>query len=360
MTIIGLHHITVVTGDAQRNVDFYTGTLGLRLVKKTVNFDDPGSYHLYFGDATGAPGTAITFFEWPDAPRGRTGIGGTHHYALSVPDRDALLMWKRYLNDRGIKTYGIYNRTYFQSLYFSDPDGTNIELATAGPGLTVDEPADALGQSAVMPPEGNTRSGRDEAAITAETWPEPVAAITPEMALSRGMHHISATSANIQRTHRFYSDLLELPLVKQTVNYDDPDMKHWYWSAGEGSSTLITYFEGDPRRTRRSTMGRGQTHHFAFAVADDDVQLRWREKLVKAGLPVSPVRDRTYFKSIYLKDPDGHIIEIATVPPGFMVDESYETLGSALKLPPFVEPQRAEIERALTPLTVPAWPLEVR
>jgi glyoxalase family protein len=358
MTIIGLHHITIVTANAQRNVDFYAGTLGLRLVKKTVNFDDPNTYHLYYGDATGAPGTAITFFEWPGAARGRTGIGGTHHFALTVPDRDVLLKWKRYLNDRGIRTHGIFNRTYFESLYFTDPDGTIIELATAGPGLTVDEPAGALGQSPVMPAPANTRAQRDEDAIAAETWPEAVPALTPDMALTRGMHHISATSANINRTHRFYQDLLELPLVKQTFNYDDPDMKHWYWSAGEGSSALVTYFEGDPRRTRRSTMGAGQTHHFALAVADEDAQLVWREKLVKAGLPVSPVRDRTYFKSIYTKDPDGHIIEIATLPPGFMVDESYEALGSGLMLPGAVEPQRAELERALTPLTVPPYSLK--
>jgi glyoxalase family protein len=135
MTIQGLHHITLVTSDAQRNVDFYTKTLGLRFVKKTVNFDDPGSYHLYYGNQTGSPGSAITFFVWPGAPNGRPGIGGTHHVAQTVEDYDGLLKWKRRLTDLGVKVDGPYDRNYFKSIYFHDPDGTFWKLRRAAPAL---------------------------------------------------------------------------------------------------------------------------------------------------------------------------------------------------------------------------------
>lgn len=358
MTILGLHHITIVAHNAQRTVDFYTRVLGQRMIKKTVNFDDPGSYHLYFGNETGDPGTAITFFEWPQTPKGRPGIGGTHHFALSVASRDALLKWKRRLTDLGVRVAGPFDRTYFTSIYFDDPDGTHIEIATLEPGMAVDEPLEALGQRHIDPPVGNTRGNRDEEAIKAETWHEPVPVITPDMALMRGMHHITAISSNIERTHGFFHNLLGMPLVKQTVNYEDPSSKHWYWGVDGGKpGTLITYFEHDPAKVRRVQMGAGQTHHFALAVADEDEQLRWREKIIRWGLRVSPVMDRTYFKSIYTQDPDGHIVEIATLPPGFGVDEPLETLGTALKLPPFVEPYRAEIERTLTPIETPQWVL---
>src|SRR3989442_6913991 len=127
MSIHGLHHITLVSSDAQRTVDFYTGVLGQRLVKKTVNFDDPGSYHLYFGNKEGQPGFIVTFFEWPGAPRGYAGIGGTHHFAMVVPNYEALLKWKRRLTDLGIAVKGPFDRHYFASIYLNDPDGTTIE-----------------------------------------------------------------------------------------------------------------------------------------------------------------------------------------------------------------------------------------
>jgi glyoxalase family protein len=167
MTIQGLHHITLVCADAQRTIDFYTQILGLRLVKQTVNFDDPGSYHLYFGDATGRPGTAVTFFEWPGAARGAPGIGGTHHFALAVADRDGLLKWKRRLTDHGIAIEGPLDRHYFESIYFNDPDGTILEIATLGPGWTVDEAPDAIGEAFRAPPEEMVVRNRDEARIAA-------------------------------------------------------------------------------------------------------------------------------------------------------------------------------------------------
>ena len=149
MTVQGLHHITLISADARRTVDFYTRVLGLRLVKKTVNFDDPGAYHLYFGDELGRPGTAVTFFEWPDAPRGYPGIGGTHHFALQVADYDGLLKWKRRLTDLGYRVTGPLDRHYFTSIYFNDPDGVNLEIATVGPGWVVDEAPDQIGMAPV-------------------------------------------------------------------------------------------------------------------------------------------------------------------------------------------------------------------
>jgi glyoxalase family protein len=356
MSILGLHHITLVTNDAQRNIDFYAGVLGLRFVKKTVNFDDPGSYHLYFGDRTGKPGTAITFFEWKDAPKGAPGIGGTHHFAMTVPDYQGLLKWKHRLTDLGIKVDGPFDRHYFKSIYFRDPDGVILEIATEGPGWAIDEAPDALGTEHRSPPEEMMIANRDEERIAAEIWQEPISDITAEMALVHGMHHITAMSSNIERTHAFYNGLLGMRRVKMTDNFDVADVPHWYWGVGDGKpGTIITYFAYKPGTVRPVRMGAGQTHHFAFAVADEQSQLEWREKLIKAGLRVSPVMDRQYFKSIYTADPDGHIVELATLAPGFLVDEDESELGQNLKLPPQFEAHRADIEGYLTPVTVPVW-----
>jgi glyoxalase family protein len=356
MTVLGLHHITIVCAEAQRTVDFYTQVLGQRLVKQTVNFDDPGSYHLYFGDELGRPGTAITFFEWPGAAPGRPGIGGTHHLALQVADYAGLLQWKRRLTDLGLKVDGPLDRHYFQSIYFKDPDGTILEIATVGPGWTIDEAPNALGQAFREPPAEMLVRNRDEARLAAETWPEPVPSITAGMALSRGMHHITAISSDIKRTQAFYTDLLGLQRVKMTSNFDDPGSAHWYWGVDGGRpGTLLTYFERNPRREPRARYGAGQTHHFAMAVADEDTQLAWREKLVQAGLQVSPVMNRIYFKSIYTSDPDGHIVELATVGPGFAFDEDPARLGRSLQLPPWLEQYREQITATLEPLRVPAW-----
>jgi glyoxalase family protein len=356
MTILGLHHITLVCSNAQQTVDFYTQVLGQRLVKKTVNFDDPGSYHLYFGDETGSPGTAITFFEWPGAPKGQWGIGGTHHFAMHVADYNGLLKWKRRLNDLGIAVDGPLDRHYFKSIYFNDPDGVIIEIATGGPGWAIDEAPDRLGMEYRQPPPEMVVNNRDEARIRAETWPEPAPHITADMALLQGMHHITAIGSNIQRSQAFFGELLGMRRVKMTSNFDDPNSAHWYWGVDDGRpGTLITYFERDPAKERRARMGAGQTHHYALAVADEQSQLAWREKLIKAGLRVSAVMDRIYFKSIYTNDPDGHIVELATLGPGFPVDEAVAELGQNLRLPPWLEVHRSDIERHLQPITLDTW-----
>ena len=348
----GFHHITMVSADARRTLGFYRDVLGLGLVKQTVNFDDPRSYHLYFGNASGAPGTILTFFEWPRAPQGRWGIGGVHHLALGVDTPESQLKWKRRLTDRGIRVSGPYNRGYFRSIYFADPDGQILEIATAGPGYAIDEPADALGQREVIPPTAELRGARDERAIAALAHPEPVDAITPDMAL-RGMHHISAITDDVERAHDFYTSALGLSLVKRTVNQDDRTTPHLFWARYDGRvvapHSAFTLF-GWPRGGRSARGGIGQTHHVAFRAADRDEQLAWREHLRSLGVDVTPVMDRTYFSSIYFRAPDGLLLEIATDGPGFAIDEPLDRLGGTLQLPAWLEGQRDEINSQLVSL----------
>lgn len=353
MLTLGFHHITMVSSDAQRTVNFYRDLLGLKLVKRTVNFDDPGSYHLYFGDAVGSPGTLLTFFEWRNAGPGRWGVGGVHHLALGTADADTQLQWKRRLSDRGVRVAGPYDRGYFRSIYFSDPDGHILEIATRGPGYTVDEPADSLGSQQVdPPPSAQIRGHRDERAIAALTWPEPVPEISPQMALE-GIHHITGITDDLERAHDFYQAALGLRIVKKTFNQDDPSTLHWFWASYrdgrvEPHSTLTLF--GWPRGARRAAGGAGQTHHIAFRARDETEQLAWREHLLALGISVTPVLDRRYFKSIYFRAPDGLLLEIATDVPGFLVDEPLERLGSELMLPPWLEPERAAIAAQLAPL----------
>lgn len=351
MSIAGIHHITLGCSDAQRTLDFYTQVLGQRFLKKTVNFDDPGSYHLYFGNPAGDPGSVITFFEWPHAPQGKPGIGGTHHFALQTAGYEELLKWKRWLVDKGLAVTGPLDRHYFTSIYFQDPDGTILEIATQGPGWTVDEAAGSLGQTYREPPADMLVNNRDEARIRAEIWPETVPEITEEMALRHGLHHITAIGSDIEQTDAFFSDVLGMQRVKMTSNFDDPDSAHWYWGVDDGRpGTLITYFERQAGQEARARIGVGQTHHFALSVPDEESQLLFRDRLMSAGRRVSPVMNRIYFKSIYTNDPDGHIVELATAGPGFAVDEEPDKLGERLMLPPWLEPNRPTIERALKPI----------
>lgn len=350
MDLLGLHHITLICSNARRTLDFYTRVLGFRLVKKTVNFDDPGAYHLYFGNEIAAPGTLLTFFEWRDLSKGQWGIGTTHHIALIAESEEALLKWKRWLTDHRVKVSGPYDRTYFRSLYFTDPDGVILEIATRGPGWAVDEPPDAIGSTFIPPPQSLLRDQRDEAAIQATTWPEPLQQISPDMALG-GIHHITAIASSVDETGIFYTDILGLKILKKTANYDDPSSPHYYFGLGDGApGTVVTYFGYPPERMHRGRIGTGMTHHFAFSVQDDEAQMEWRDRLLAAGVEVTPVMDRKYFHSVYFWDPDGHMVEISTLGPGFMVDEDERSLGTNLCLPPWLESERDSIESSLMPL----------
>lgn len=352
LTTRGFHHITMVSTDAARTLEFYGDLLGLGLVKKTVNFDDPGAYHLYFGDEHGRPGTILTFFEWRHARPGGWGVGGVHHLALGVATPEAQLKWKRRLTDAGVAVNGPIDRGYFQSLYFADPDGQILEIATAGPGYAIDEPAGALGQELIVPPPQRMPTGRDEQAIIALTHPEPVLEVSADMRLD-GIHHISSITDDLDRAGEFYEAALGLGLIKKTYNQDDGRTKHYFWAhyadgeVGPHSSLTLFGWGGGSSFARP---GAGQTHHIAFRAEDADQQAEWRDHLLGMGLDVSPVMDRSYFESIYFSAPDGLLLEIATDGPGFTLDEDAETLGSELKLPSWLEPRRSEIETSLAPL----------
>jgi glyoxalase family protein len=349
---LGFHHITMVSTSAPRTLAFYGGLLGFDLVKKTVNFDDPGAYHLYFGQDGGRPGTILTFFEWAHARRGHWGVGGVHHLALGVASPEAQLKWKRRLTDAGVPVSGPIDRGYFRSLYFADPDGQVLEIATVGPGYAIDEPADALGQRLVVPPAERLPGGRDEAAIEQLTHPERVPEITPDMILD-GIHHITGITDDIERAGDFYERALGLRVVKKTFNQDDERTKHYFWAHYDGKTigrhSALTLFGWEGSRYV-SRPGAGQTHHIAFRAVSAEEQAAWREHLLALGIEVTTVRDRTYFESIYFHAPDGLLLEIATDGPGFAIDEPEEKLGAALKLPSWLEARRHDIEQALVPL----------
>ena len=323
MTILGLHHITLGCSDAQQTIDFYTGILGLRFVKRTVNFDDPGTYHLYFGDYAGSPGSAVTFFEWPGVPQGRPGIGGTHHFSLSVQSPNAVGWWMDRLHQMNMSADELYKAGNTQEFCFRDPDGVIVKITS----------------------DANVRPGNPDQ--------EGDSAIPAEMALSHGMHHITAFASDLERTDAFYQELFGLTRLSEAPSNEEPGQTEWTWGHESGTGGVIRYSQMAPMNQTHARIGTGQTHHFAFAVADDDVQEEWQHRLVTAGLSVSPVMNRMYFKSIYTRDPDGHVIELATKGPGFSADEDEAHLGETLKLPPWLEKQREAISSQLRPITIP-------
>jgi glyoxalase family protein len=352
-TTTGFHHVTMVSRDAARTLAFYRDVLGFKLVKRTVNFDMPSTYHLYFGDNKGSPGTLLTFFEWPTAGKGNWGVGGIHHVALGAKDETEQLKWKRWLTDHGVPVSGPYNRGYFKSIYFADPDGQILEIATEGPGFAIDEPADALGQRLIQPKTTQLPGGRDESEIRAATHPEPVERIDERMTLD-GIHHITGFTDDLVAANEFYESTLGMKLVKRSVNQDDPDTLHYFWANYDGKRVAphsdMTLFGWTPA-SRRAREGVGQTHHIAFRAENEEQQLEWRDHLVSLGHQVSPVMDRSYFKSIYFRSPDGLLHEIATDPPGFAVDEDSAALGEDLKLPEWLEEKRELVAASLKPLS---------
>ncbi len=307
---LGIHHITAMAGDAQSNLDFYARVLGLRLVKRTVNFDDPGTYHLYFGDFEGTPGTLLTFFPWgANSLRGRIGTGQVAATAFSIPT-DSVSYWVDRLKRFDVAA-GSSQRFDEAVIELRDRDGLAIEL---------------VAESAA-----DTRAGWSNGEIPAEH-------------AIRGFHSASLSLAGYERTARLLVDTLGFESAGETSN------RFRFAAVGRGSRVDLVC---EPGRMRGS-MGVGVVHHVAFRAADDATQLVLRQRLVDAGYDVTPVLDRQYFHSIYFREPGGVLFEIATDPPGFAVDEPPAEFGTHLKLPPWLERQRLEIESHVAPLDVPA------
>ena len=310
----GFHHTTMVARDAVRTTTFYRNLLGLSLLHRTPNVDDPDSEHLFFGDDAATPGTLVTFLEWTNVQRGRWGVGGIHHLALGVANEDAQLKWKRWLTDHDVAVSGPYDRGWFKSIYFTDPDGHVLEIATAGPGYDSDEPAGSLGQSVQMPRQSQLRGFRDEEAIAALTFPEAIDEISADMRLD-GIHHITGMTTDVHMISDFYEATLGLRLVKKSVNQDDPTTPHWFWANYDGTGVAphssLTMF-GWPTSNYFARQGVGQTHHVAFRADDADQLQAWRDHLLTMNLEVSPVMDRQYYSSVFFSAPDGLMIEIAT------------------------------------------------
>lgn len=309
--IAGLHHITAIASDPQRNLDFYTQVLGLRFVKRTVNFDDPGTYHFYFGDDTGSPGTILTFFPWPGIGRGRVGTGETVATAFSVP-AGSLAYWRERLMARGIS---IGENTYFGAthLAFSDPDGMALEIVE-----------------------------HKEAAATAAARYSDV----PTEFAVQGFFGTTLLEQDLKRTEA----LLGVMGYKKT---GEEGKRHRYAPEGNARGRILDVVVDENARAGR--MGAGTVHHIAFRATDDAAQADWQKELGRY-VPVTPVQDRTYFHSIYFREPGGVLFEIATDAPGFLIDERPESLGETLRVPEWLEPRRAAIEARLLPITL--WKAE--
>lgn len=316
----GLHHVMLVARSAPRTVEFYRDLLGLSLLAQADPGDGAAAARLYFGDAAGTPGTLVAFAETPAAAQGRYGVGGLHHVAFGTESYETLLQWKRYLGDRGVRAAGPMERGYFQSLYFRDPDGQVLEIATRGPGYAHDEPAHALGRRLVVPPPAQLPAGRDRGAIGQTTHPEPVPAVTDEMRL-QGIHHVTGMTDHLDRAHEFLAQALGLALVKQSVNQDDPSTLHHFWASYDGRAVAprssYTLFGWPNANALRARAGVGQARHVAFRAPDADAQLAWRDHLLALGVGVSRVVDHGPFASFGFDAPDGMRFEIATDASGF-------------------------------------------
>jgi glyoxalase family protein len=305
--IAGIHHITAISSDPQRTLDFYTHVLGLRLVKLTVNFDDPGTYHFYFGDEVGSPGTLLTFFPWPGVPQGLTGAGQVTSIAFEVPEA-SLEFWSKRLHDRAVSISGAHERFGEDVIRFRDPDGMGLEL------VGVTEGANRLvSSSSAIPPEHRLRG------FHSATLSEREAPGTEQLIKFMGFTRIAETGNRI----RYHAGGREAALVDLVL---EPKS-----AAGD--------------------LGAGIVHHIAFRTPTDDQQQRWRTELLSRVRHVTPVIDRMYFHSIYFREPGGILFEIATDPPGFATDESIDHLGERLMLPSWLESSRVDLEQRLPRLT---------
>jgi glyoxalase family protein len=308
--ILGIHHITAIASSAQANHDFYTRVLGMRLIKKTVNFDDPGTYHLYYGDETGTPGTIITFFPWEGAPHGTTGTGMVTEISYSV-SATALAFWEERLRRFKIEAGEKTERLGEVYLPFKDPDGLNLTFVA------------------------NTGSDERKGWTTKEVSGQNTV---------RGFFTASLSLKQIDETAKILTDILGYRIESHEGN------RYRFINESITTANKIDLLElPDGKRGRASA---GTNHHIAFRVADEKVQMAYREKALEKGLQITPKINRDYFYSLYFREPGGVLFEIATDNPGFTVDESLEALGTGLKLPDQLEPAREEIEEGLPQLII--------
>lgn len=317
--IAGLHHVSTIAGDPQRNIDFYAGFLGLRLVKRTVNYDDRHRYHLYFGDAIGTPGTIITFFPWPGARSGRQGTGQVAVTSFAIlPESTGF--WIARLLRYGLRYDGPVRRapggSPEQVISFRDHDGTMLELVAS------------------------------PAAAARPMWGE-APGIPAEHAI-RGFHTVTIWADRGERTQSVLTDVLGFELLHEAEGV----RRFTAGDGGPGAMLDLRVVGGFPE----GVSGAGIVHHVAFTVADGAEQTAIRERAVAAGLEATPIIDRSYFQSVYFREPGGVLFELATAGPGFTLDESVDALGTRLMLPPRFEPQRAEIEAVLPPVHLPHSP----
>lgn len=306
--ILGLHHITAIAGNAKRNLDFYTQILGQRLVKKTVNFDDPKTYHFYFGNEGGEPGTLLTFFPWQGIHPGRNGSGMATHIAYAVP-KGALEFWKNRLKAFNID-FKEGNILGENMISFRDPDGLEVEF--------------------VEPKNPDNR----------KVW--TTGEISSDVA-TKGFYTTTLTLNNADATSKVLTDLFGYELQQQDGN------RYRFATDAIETSNLIDILE-DPS-AGRGVNSAGTNHHIAFRVKNDEVLMEFREKILSAGLNITPKIDRDYFFSLYFREPGGVLFEIATDNPGFTIDEPLEELGNSLKLPKKYELARTQIESLLPDLS---------
>ncbi len=307
MKLLGIHHITAVATDPQRNLDFYTQVLGLRLVKRTVNFDDPGTYHLYFGDRTGRPGTIITFFPWPGARRGTRGTGQVVATSFAVRAQ-SIGYWNDRLKKEGVIAVEKFRRFDEEGVRFVDPDGLLLELIASAHLDDVD-----LNFAGAAP---------DEFAI-------------------RAFHAPTLDVQKAKSTERLLT-IFGFDLIAK-------EGSRRRFASNQGSTSARVDIIERPNG-QFGNIAAGTVHHIAFRAANEEEQLHWREQITDLGLHVTPVIDRQYFHSIYFREPNGILFEIATDGPGFAIDEAVEQLGRNLKLPKLLEPERKSIEQVLPPI----------
>jgi glyoxalase family protein len=303
--ILGIHHVTAIAGNAQRNLDFYTRVLGLRMVKKTVNFDDPGTYHFYYGNETGTPGTILTFFPWEGIVDGRAGIGMATEIGYSVAS-DSLEFWADRFRRFNVRHGEIGERLGERYLPFQDPDGLRIELI-------------------------------------ASKYPDNrVPWVTPEVtaeAATKGFHSVTLTLRNIGPTAAILTEVFGYKLEQQEGS------RYRYSTDSIPTAAIVDLVETPDGN--RGISGGGTNHHVAFRVANEDIQMAFREKILGRGLHITPKINRDYFFSLYFREPGGVLFELATDNPGFTVDEPLDQLGTHLKLPDQYESMREKIVNSL-------------